>query len=522
MKTKLLVLALVLCGFLNGNATIYYVNKNATGTNNGSSWTNAFTTIELAFSNAIVGDQVWVAVAVYKPAGTTRSATFTIPNGVEVYGGFLGSETAIGQRDLTVNLTTLNGDIGAAGTQTDNCYSVVTFTNASNLTKFDGFKIINAYNNASSSYGGAIKNVSGDPTISNCEFLANYAFNGAAVGSVSGNGSQTMTLISCKMRSNNALYGGAVFVNSGSVKLINCEIFSNTASYGGAIQSENGNLFIDRCKISGNSATNTGGAIRLNNSDAKLEMFNTLIAGNFADEGAVLSLAPISNQKIHKIINCTISGNRNISTSTSTSTLIVLSSSNNSIIANSIIWGNVCYRQLLNGNASNCIISGNYLPDNSTNILTSNPNMTLIGDANNAPFTQETYNYRVPSTSNAINAGNNTFVNSLYNLDLDAITRIQNTTVDIGAYEINSTLSDTDFATNIVSIAPNPVKNTINIHATKSFDTNTKYSIFDLSGRQITSGSLNNSNSIDVENFVQGIYILKINGIDKGIKFSKK
>ncbi|MDN3677756.1 T9SS type A sorting domain-containing protein [Flavobacterium paronense] len=520
MKTKLLLLV-VLCAFFNANATVYYVNKNATGTNNGANWTNAFTTIELAFSNAIVGDQVWVAAGVYKPAGTTRSATFTIPNGVEVYGGFAGTETSLAQRDLTVNTTTLNGDIGAAGTQTDNCYSVVTFTNASNLTKFDGFKIINAYNNLSSTYGGAIRNNNGEPTISNCEFLANYAFYGAAVGSSTG-GAQTMTLLNCKMRSNNAVYGGAVYANLGNVKIINCEIYTNTASYGGGIQSENGSLFIDRCKISGNSATNTGGAIRLSNSSAKLEMYNSLIVGNLADEGAVLSLAPISNQQVHKIINCTISGNRNISTSTSTSTLIVLSSANNSIIANSIIWGNVCYRQLLNGNANNCIILGNYLPDNSTNISTTNPGMISMGDGNNAPFTQDAYNYRVPSTSNAVNTGNNSFVNSLYNLDLDATTRIQDTTVDVGSYETNPFLSVDDFVKNRVSIAPNPVSNTITITATKSFDGDTKYSIFDINGRELKSDVLNNSNTINVEDFAQGVYILKINGIDKGIKFSKE
>lgn len=519
MKTKLLLLVL-LCAFFNANATVYYVNKNATGANNGANWTNAFTTIDLAFSNAIVGDQVWVAVGVYKPATNARTATFTIPNGVEVYGGFAGTETLISQRDLTVNTTTLNGDIGTTGIQTDNCYSVVTFNNASNLTKFDGFKIINAYNNQSSTYGGAIRNINGEPTISNCEFLANYAFNGASVGSSTG-GAQTMTLVNCKMRSNNAVYGGAVYANLGNVKLISCEIFTNTASYGGGIQSENGTLIIDRCKISGNSATNTGGAIRLNNSNGKLEMYNSLIVGNLANEGAVLSLAPISNQEVHKIINCTISGNRNISTSTSTSTLIVLSSSNHSIIANSIIWGNVCYRQLLNGDVSNCIILGNYLPDTFTNISTTDPNMTSIGDGNNAPFTQDAYNYRVPSTSGAINAGNNSFVNSLYNLDLDAATRILNTTVDIGAYEKDTSLSVGSFGKNIVSIAPNPVSNTFTINSAKPFDNDTKYFIFDISGREIKSGFLTNSNTINVEDFVSGVYILKINNVDKGIRFSK-
>jgi len=92
------------------NAAIIYVNKNATGANNGSSWTNAYTTIEAAFANSIVGDKIWIAQGVYKPTGTTRSTTYNIPNGVEVYGSFAGTETNVNQRDFSNGpTTTLNG-----------------------------------------------------------------------------------------------------------------------------------------------------------------------------------------------------------------------------------------------------------------------------------------------------------------------------------------------------------------------------------------------------------------------------
>ena len=51
MKKNYLFLLLLMTSY--ANAAIIYVNKNATGANNGSSWTNAYTTIEAAFANSV-------------------------------------------------------------------------------------------------------------------------------------------------------------------------------------------------------------------------------------------------------------------------------------------------------------------------------------------------------------------------------------------------------------------------------------------------------------------------------------
>ncbi|MEJ7677501.1 MAG: hypothetical protein WKG06_06440 [Segetibacter sp.] len=59
-----------LCLLLSFNAfcqTTYFVNANAFGANNGSSWTDAFTKLQDALTAAVSGGQVWVAAGTYYP-----------------------------------------------------------------------------------------------------------------------------------------------------------------------------------------------------------------------------------------------------------------------------------------------------------------------------------------------------------------------------------------------------------------------------------------------------------------------
>ncbi|MGK4568898.1 hypothetical protein [Flavobacterium sp. 3HN19-14] len=378
----------------NSFASIIYVDKNATGNNNGSSWANAYTTIELAFTNSIVGDQIWVAAGVYKPAGTSRSTTYNIPNGVGVYGSFAGTETLLSQRNLANGATTtLNGDINTVGTQTDNCYSVVKFTNSSNLTVFDGFKIVNGYNNSSTS-GGAIYNSGGQPTIRNCEMIANYAFGGGAFGNSTDDAAVT-TLINCKITNNSALDGGGIYNNHGTLKIINCDISSNTASYGGGISVQFDTVLIDRTILSGNSASNRGGAIYLDNQECHTEVYNSLISGNFANEAAGIGMnSAFSNSEISKVIGCTIVNNRNESTDPNSSWTIVLPYGG-ALFYNNILTNNINGRALLNGTVINCIIDVAYLSASSTNVTTTAPNYVNPNIAAAAPFSHDGYDYRL-------------------------------------------------------------------------------------------------------------------------------
>ena len=85
--------------------------------------------------------------ATYTPtAGTDRSATFQLIDGVSIYGGFAGSEASLGERDWETNETILSGDLlrddGPDFTNnSDNSFHVVTGSGTDGTAILDGFTI---------------------------------------------------------------------------------------------------------------------------------------------------------------------------------------------------------------------------------------------------------------------------------------------------------------------------------------------------------------------------------------------
>ena len=124
----------------------YFVNDDAAGANDGTSWENAFTDLQSALAVAVAGDSIWVASGTYKPSlsidGSTdaRTASFSLKSGVALYGGFEGVENQLEKRSSDPALTVLSGDIGVAGDSADNSYHVVYVSGVTGAV-FDGFTV---------------------------------------------------------------------------------------------------------------------------------------------------------------------------------------------------------------------------------------------------------------------------------------------------------------------------------------------------------------------------------------------
>lgn len=91
MKNIIIILLAILPINLVFTQNIYFVNQQATGTGNGQTWTDAFSELQTALSVAVAGDAIWVAEGLYYPTtGSDRNASFELPSGVKMYGGFAG------------------------------------------------------------------------------------------------------------------------------------------------------------------------------------------------------------------------------------------------------------------------------------------------------------------------------------------------------------------------------------------------------------------------------------------------
>jgi hypothetical protein len=299
------LIALFLLGPLVSEAAVIYVNANATGADNGSSWSDAYVSLQSGLSAAGPSDEIWAAAATYKPTSTTdRTITFALKNNVGVYGGFNGTETLRSQRDPGVNITILSGDIGTPGTATDNSYHVVTADGTVTSSGIlDGFTVTAGQADGSSPNdrgggmwdnggaptlanlifsanfanfeGGGLRVTSGAPALTNCTFTGNtVAFGGAGGGMKSGGGS-TVTMTDCVFRSNQisgASVGSGGVESAGGMTLVNCVLAQNNPS--GIHFIADGNT-VENCTIAGNTAY--GAAFIVSNSNS---MTNTIVWAN--------------------------------------------------------------------------------------------------------------------------------------------------------------------------------------------------------------------------------------------------
>jgi hypothetical protein len=522
MVKKLLLTFLFLTVFINANAARIYVDANATGSNNGSSWVNAYTTIEDALNASIIGDEIWIRSGIYKPS---TSNGFDIPSGIKVYGSFAGTETSVSERDLVANTTTLNGDIGVVGNDFDNANHVVIMTNVNNQTRLDGFRIINGYANnvLNASKGGGLYNLNGSPTIANCIFISNYSNDfGGAIVSEGGN----IIIEDCDINNNTSVDtgGGVYFSQSGTGIIRRTKINTNTCTLGsgGGVSTSNGvtSLIMDRCEISGNTTQDFGGAAVIGD-DTSFSIYNSVILGNISDVNTIY-MHTTFNTGSHEIINCTFSGNNLVNNTSGFSTTIRVTTS--TTVSNSVFWDNDAAGEIYRVGAgitdpsvNNCLIDGGFATG--TGNIDINPNFSSPAIPAFAPFSiSDGYDYSLSMSSPAIDSGDNGALSPVFNLDFLGNARIFNGTVDMGAYE-DGPLSVGEVTGNSIKLYPNPAKEFMILQTNEEI---VKVELYDISGRKLSNNSYSFQNSrIDFESINTGVYLVKIYTNSNAIQTSK-
>lgn len=459
-------------GAQSAGGAIIYVDADAVGANNGTSWTNAYTDLQDALAGASGGGaDIWVAEGTYTPAGPggSRSATFSLINGVSIYGGFEGGETMLEQRTPSAYLTTLSGDLngddGPAPFEDDgeNSLHVVTANSVDATAVLDGFTITagNANGAVVDREGGGIYMSNGGASFRNCQIVYNRALAQGGGVYINNVGGPIPMFRSCSFVGNLAAGGGVTegggaiwFGGSGGdaeMRIIGCYFaYNSSSSYGGAIRVTGGGPISSRFLRAGNSffygntADLEGGAIHSDPVTGTIVLSNCEFAINMANGGFSEGGGAIRHLSgLCLLSNCTLANN------SATGQGGGINSSGGALdVENSILWGNsdsggmTTNAQLTAGIASqliNCIVQGGWLGNGSSN-LNSDP---LFLD----PLNDD---YRVSSNSPAVDSGSNfSVIQDALDVDGDGDTAelIPLALGGIGRFQDNPYIADTGVGT---------------------------------------------------------------------------
>jgi hypothetical protein len=252
---------------------IWFVDDTATGNNDGSSWEDAFTTVQLAVIAAVSGDWIWVAEGTYT-SDSPISSVLTMKAGVEIYGGFTGTEAELSERGNPAEQPTI---LDGAGTNN----SVVL---GASYARLDGFTIKDG--NTGDGGGMFNENVT-NLVVANCIFNKNQA--ASCGGGIANWNNSSPIITNCVFIGNSAnMEGGGIYNwENSSPRISNCTFLDNSAEMGvggGMSNWENSSPIITNCAFIGNSADWEGGGI-YNNWNSSPTITNCTFAGNSAEFG---------------------------------------------------------------------------------------------------------------------------------------------------------------------------------------------------------------------------------------------
>ncbi|BDD09100.1 hypothetical protein FUAX_15320 [Fulvitalea axinellae] len=227
-----------------------YVDIDASGNGDGSSWEDAFTSINTAISKVDPGVQLWIAEGLYKE--------FNIPmkKGYDLYGGFKGTESTLEERDPMTHLTMVGGEEGVESPLAR--IFVSQYGHKLEQSIIDGLVI--QYGDVKNYNASAFYCTQGSPQVRNCVF-----------------------------RHNKGNWAAAIWIQNGATRFDNC-IFENNMGYNGGgvgvtFSGSDGTVF-NECIFRNNEAINTGrGGVLLSTKGPNPIFRNCIWVDNKAKEG---------------------------------------------------------------------------------------------------------------------------------------------------------------------------------------------------------------------------------------------
>ena len=277
-----------------------YVDQNATGNNDGSDWSNAFTSLETALAlqeTCNFTGEIRVAGGQTFYPSTSRLCTsgcndnrdnyFLIHEDIQLKGSYVvGTDT----QDYS-NPTILSGDIGNLNDNNDNTLRVVLATNLSNIALIDGFTITqgnangSGYSNIDSvlifnNSGGGMYNRNSSLRITNATFVNNSANRGGGLN----NYTASPSIINATFVNNSVSnYGGGMYSFDSSLSITNATFVNNSAINGGGLANFESSLSITNATFVNNSATTNGDAL-YNSITSNISLYNTVLYANIGSE----------------------------------------------------------------------------------------------------------------------------------------------------------------------------------------------------------------------------------------------
>jgi|GEM_PF-4163424 len=244
---------------------VLHVDQAVASPGDGSSWPDAFATLQDALEAAVGDQRILVAAGTYYPdeggsgSAGDRHASFVLKNGIEILGGH---PSGGGPRELAANPTILSGDLDrddAGAPAGGNSHTLVRGSNVDPSAILDGFILT-----------GGLADQAGDGDFE-------PGFSGGAIHL----DDASPLFRNCWIRGNSARFGGGVeIINGASPTFLNCALTGNaTDSYGGAINvRQSSAVTLVNCTLTGNRSQLEGGA--LYGFGANFTITNTLIWNN--------------------------------------------------------------------------------------------------------------------------------------------------------------------------------------------------------------------------------------------------